>query len=118
MIYFIEYNRRICQRNPEKIKSGKEIKYLENLHSEGQRRVWSFALQPCSFLSFIGHHSFSFGGNLSRRAHKRRRHRRDWSSRNKSTIWALASTTTTSIVPSFWRDSFYWVSPMLSKFFP
>jgi hypothetical protein len=38
----------------------KRKKYLESLHSKGQRRVWSFEIHPCYFLSSIGHHSFPF----------------------------------------------------------
>ena len=37
----------------------------------------------------------------SRRARKRRRYRRHWLCKNKSIMWALASTTMTSIAPNF-----------------
>jgi hypothetical protein len=36
------------------------IKYLESLNSGGQRSVWSFAVHPCSFPSFIKHRSPTF----------------------------------------------------------
>ena len=99
-------------KNPEKNKSGKQKSgkylkgrgYLQYHYSEGKKSM--IIRSPCFYRPSDTIHFLSA-------MHVAQLH--SWSFilfllniRNKSTIWALASTTMTSIVPSFSRDSHYW----------